>query len=111
MQANIKSIPEKIYLVTGLYEDELNEIVDFNDLTLLWSTSKKFFHDIEYIISSPPVEQTVDAGQLEKIIGDAFDTGINYGFYSKHKQENFYWAPDKAQYIKQAIEQFKNSKK
>ena len=59
----------------------------------------KVIQDI--IKSSPPVEQTVDAGQLEKIIGDAYDAGFKQAI-------NDY--PDKAEYIKQAIELYNNFK-
>ena len=52
-------------------------------------------------LSSPPVEQTVDAGQLEKIIGDAFDAGNAYQYTI---------SPTKAEYIKQAIELYNNFK-
>jgi len=51
----MKNIPEKIYLQTGLNEDEIKDS-DFNDLTkseiVSWCEDRIFDTDIEYTLSS-----------------------------------------------------------
>ena len=92
MQEEIEQILNQLITDLELEEKEYPLIRTIHAISLL-----KVIRDI--IQPSPPVEQTVDAGQLEKIIGDAYDAGFKQAI-------NDY--PDKAEYIKQAIEQLKN---
>ena len=94
MQKEIEEILNQLITDLELEEKEYPLIRTIHAISLL-----KVIRDI--IQPSPPVEQTVDAGQLEKIIGDAFDAGNAYQYTI---------SPTKAEYIKQAIELFNNFK-
>lgn len=86
-----------------------------NDYALAYNQA---VYDMLNIIQKMPPAPVVDAGQLEKVIGDAFEAGMKRQYHELKKAYNssFDWllsektTPTQDQYIQQAIEQLKNKK-
>ncbi len=105
--------PSKIYLVTGLDKNDLQENATFNELSeVTWCNTKEYHHDIEYVLSTPPQEHPLLHREVEEVVvpenllQGAFDSCFDWELcklkdYSQKEIEH-----DIKEAIKQGIEDY-----